>query len=234
MPRKLDPLIAQTLKDHGFGPDAAWDCHGTWVVYHKVLEQIAAKAGITFDAPIVLEAKGDAKCVALCVKGEILGEAVGIARKVRSEWSIGEAAPGNNKNNYPYAMAEKRAKDRVILKLIGLHGLAYSEDEADDFKESAPKPNERDNPPKPTVAEDEKAEVRAQTENWIEKQEARILECSDLDQLTDWLKARASLNGRPGNWDRPTPGSDLDKILKHYPELFKRLRTYYFEKLKEV
>ena len=30
-------------------------------------------------------------------------------------------------------MAEKRAKDRVILKLVGLHGDVYSEDEADDF-----------------------------------------------------------------------------------------------------
>src|SRR3954451_5869163 len=34
-------------------------------------------------------------------------------------------------------MAEKRAKDRVILKLVGLHGLLYSEEEADEFKSSA-------------------------------------------------------------------------------------------------
>jgi len=58
----------------------------------------------------------------------------------RLEWSVGEAAPANNKNAYPWAMAEKRAKDRVILKLIGLHGLAYSEEEADDFKDSKPAP----------------------------------------------------------------------------------------------
>ena len=51
-----------------------------------------------------------------------------------SEWSIGEASPTNNKNAYPFAMAEKRAKDRVILKLIGLHGMVYSEIEADDFR----------------------------------------------------------------------------------------------------
>ena len=42
-----------------------------------------------------------------------------------------EASPKNNKNNYPYAMAEKRAIDRAILKLIGLHGFVYSEDEVD-------------------------------------------------------------------------------------------------------
>ena len=44
----------------------------------------------------------------------------------------------NNKNSYPYAMAEKRAKDRVILKLIGVAGFVYSEDEADAFKEERP------------------------------------------------------------------------------------------------
>ena len=32
-------------------------------------------------------------------------------------------------------MAEKRAKDRIILKLIGFHGEIYSEDEAEDFEE---------------------------------------------------------------------------------------------------
>ena len=54
-----------------------------------------------------------------------------------SEWSFGEAAPYNNKNNYPFAMAEKRAKDRVILKLVGLHGDTYSQAEADEFEEEA-------------------------------------------------------------------------------------------------
>lgn len=130
MARKLDGPVAEALRKFEFGPEACWDCHGVWVVYHKVLEQIAAKAKITFDTPTVLEANGVARSVALCVTGR-LGD--------RCEWSVGEAAPPNNKNAYPWAMAEKRAKDRVILKLIGLHGFAYSEEEADAFKETKPK-----------------------------------------------------------------------------------------------
>jgi hypothetical protein len=130
MAKKLDPKIAEVLKEHGHGPEACWDCHGTWVVYHRVLEQIAASANIRYDDPQIIEANGGASIAALSVRGW-LGE--------RSEWSIGEASPKNNKNAYPWAMAEKRAKDRVVLKLIGLHGLAYSEEEADDFKNSAPK-----------------------------------------------------------------------------------------------
>ena len=45
--------------------------------------------------------------------------------------TYGEASPRNTKNAYPYAMAEKRAVDRAILKLLGLHGFVYSEDEMD-------------------------------------------------------------------------------------------------------
>ena len=137
MAKQLDPQIAEVLKSFGYGRDAAWDCHGTWVVYHRVIEQIAAKAGIVFEPPIVLEANSQAKCAAICVTG-VIGD--------KREWSIGEAAPGNNKNSYPYAMAEKRAKDRVVLKLIGLHGLAYSEDEADDFKNKEPEPPSKPEP----------------------------------------------------------------------------------------
>ena len=126
MPRALDPAIAKIFKDMDMDPkDAVWDCHGVWIAYHRALEKVAAKKGITFDRPAVIEAKGDQKVAAICVFGRV-GE--------REEWSIGEAAPGNNKNAYPWAMAEKRAKDRVILKLIGLHGDVYSEEEADDFR----------------------------------------------------------------------------------------------------
>lgn len=186
MPRKLDPKIADVLKQYGFGPDACWDCHGTWVVYHKVLEQIAAKAGIVFAPPQIVEADGGNKIAALCAAGS-LGD--------KSEWSIGEAAPGNNKNAYPWAMAEKRAKDRVILKLIGLHGLAYSEDEADDFKSSRP-PVEPENGNKSVRDPDwqagpakDRADMRKQLENLRHD----ILNCDDLDELRGMWSDHANL-----------------------------------------
>lgn len=126
----IDPRTEAVLKKYCDEPKKAiWNCHGKWVAYHAALEEIARKAGITFDPPMILEADGANKIAAICVTGH-MGES--------SEWSIGEAAPGNNKNTYPWAMAEKRAKDRVILKLIGLHGAVYSEEESDDFKHSEP------------------------------------------------------------------------------------------------
>lgn len=125
---QLKPELKKILDDFEVNiQESVWDCHGTLVIKHRTLEEIAARAKIVFDAPQVLEANGSVKVAALCVTGR-MGDS--------SAWSIGEAAPGNNKNAYPFAMAEKRAKDRVILKLVGLSGFVYSEDEADDFKEA--------------------------------------------------------------------------------------------------
>ena len=125
MAKALDPEIAAILTKYGLGKDAIWDCHGTWVMYHWAVERAAAKAGIKFDQPFIVEAHSVEGVAAVCVSGR-LGEQV--------IWSIGEASPKNNKNAYPWAMAEKRGIDRVALKLLGLSGQVYSEEEADDFK----------------------------------------------------------------------------------------------------
>lgn len=111
---------------------STWDCHGTRVILHKALEKIAAKRGIEFDTPVHLVTDPANKQVAIQVTGTMRTAQGGLIK----EWSIGEVSPANCKNAYPFAMAEKRAKDRVILKLAGLHGYVYSEDEAEDFKES--------------------------------------------------------------------------------------------------
>jgi len=128
MAKQLPVRLKRILDDIGLTEkQATWDCHGTTVVLHKALEKVAAKWNITFDAPVFVETDVEKKHAVIMVIGHMEG---------KSEWSIGEAAPYNNKNSYPFAIAEKRAKDRVILKLVGLHGDVYSEEEADDFKEA--------------------------------------------------------------------------------------------------
>src|SRR3954468_13808754 len=133
-----DQQIADILAQYG-EPIAGniWRVQGQAVIYHKALERIAAQAGIAFGPPTLLRAERDEAVV--LVTGS-LGE--------RTEWSIGEALVHVNyrisgrQAAYVYAMAEKRAKDRVILKLVGLHGLLYSEEEADEFKTGRPAPVE--------------------------------------------------------------------------------------------
>ena len=116
--------------------DSIWEVQGTPVVKHKDVERLGAAIGIKWTKPEILRAERDEAVIL------VMGEANG-----KTEWSIGEAliskeneVGGNYKVKgkmaaYPYAMAEKRAKDRVILKLADLHGDAYSSEEADDFNQ---------------------------------------------------------------------------------------------------
>ncbi|MFC4172673.1 trna delta -isopentenylpyrophosphate transferase [Microvirga sp. GCM10011540] len=142
-----DKKIADTLAKFG-EPMAGnvWRVQGTAVIYHKALERIAAQAKITFDEPKIIRAERDEAIIQVTGR---MGD--------RVEWSIGEALIGVNyrvsgkQAAYVYAMAEKRAKDRVILKLIELSGDVYSEEEADEFKDAAPRGSrqaqEQDNTP---------------------------------------------------------------------------------------
>lgn len=132
---KLDKNTAEILKKYGQDPaKACWDLRGKWIVLHWACERMATEAGITFDPPVIIEADSANGVASMCVTGH-MGDI--------KEWSIGECAPKNNKNAYPWSMAEKRGKDRVILKLLGLHGLAYSEEELDRDEDE----NKRENQP---------------------------------------------------------------------------------------
>lgn len=127
MAKKIPDALEKALKEVGETVGSGtWDCHGTHVVLHKALEKIAAKQGIHFDPPVHLITNPANKEVVIQVTGR-LGD--------REEWSIGEVSSKNCHNSYPFAMAEKRAKDRVILKLIGVSGDVYSEEESDDFNQ---------------------------------------------------------------------------------------------------
>lgn len=129
MPKPLDPIIEEVLSRYDIDPrQALWDCHGTWVIYHKYVELIGMKAGVTLDEPTIIHADPTSKHVVILVKGSNPEARV-------SAWSFGEAAPYNNKNAYPFAMAEKRAKDRVILKLVGLAGHVYTDQDVADIKD---------------------------------------------------------------------------------------------------
>ena len=133
----LDPRIEVIREKYGLSREDFWELpqkKGTWLVKHAALETAAVKARIVFDAPQIIEAKTADGIAVMSVRG-MMGEQI--------EWATGEASPKNNKNAYPWAMAEKRAKDRVILKLIGIHGLVYSEDE---FDEAPPAPKQEDEP----------------------------------------------------------------------------------------
>ena len=209
---KIPEQLKQIFQELQLAPqDAVWDCHGTPVVLHKALELVAAHKGITFDAPVMIEADAKTKSVVMLVTGR-LGE--------RSEWSIGEASPYNNKNSYPFAMAEKRAKDRVILKLINVAGYVYSEEEADDFKESRPQRTAAPEPAPEPAAEEPK---RSAWETWANSAMNTIRKLASEDggaaKLSSWMT---------GNFQ------DLKKLKANDPQTWQLVKDYYQEKYDEA
>tara|TARA_R100000700_G_C3175047_1_gene149749 strand:+ start:1140 stop:1589 length:450 start_codon:yes stop_codon:yes gene_type:complete len=93
-----------------------------WIIKHNALEKVAVQEKITWKLE-VLNFSPDIVVKCIATSGDRVIE------------SLGEASPKNTIINHPYAMAEKRAIDRCILKLLNAHAYIYSETEADEFKE---------------------------------------------------------------------------------------------------
>lgn len=125
----IDPRTQKILEELGINtndPDTIWEIHGTSVIRHRAVELAGAKKGIVINSLEEVETNSE-QGIAVIKCTASLGD-----RKVIT---YGEASPKNNRAvQYPYAMAEKRAVDRAYLKLIGVHGFVYSEDEIDDRK----------------------------------------------------------------------------------------------------
>lgn len=193
---RIPAEITDFMERYGVASDEIWLVAGgkNYAIKHKALERIAADNGIQFEQPKIIEASGADKIVAMCVTGH-MGE--------RVEWSIGEAAPANNKNAYPFAMAEKRAKDRVTLKLLNTHGTLYSEDEADDFKQ----PRENPHVTRPEDISDGKpngeiprvegvtARPKAKSRETYAELEAEMIRMETLPGLLAWGKTIAATVG---------------------------------------
>lgn len=135
---KLEPRIEAVREKYGLSIDDFWQIkqNKQWVCKHAALEVVAVKAGIEWMPPQIIEANAPALVTSMIVTGK-MGD--------RVEWATGETNTTNysvvgKQPAYPWAMSEKRAKDRVVLKLVGIHGLVYSEDEihGEPAKEDAP------------------------------------------------------------------------------------------------
>lgn len=200
--KKLDDIY-DVFDKHGVAldRDSIWEVQGTPVVYHKDVERLGAALKIKWDIPTIIRNEKDEAVIMV----------VGRISDVM-EWSIGEAAINQNyrvsgkQAAYPYAMAEKRAKDRVILKLAGLHGEVYSEEEADEFKDRDNK--DRETPPRREPSRNEKANTEVEVDRSEDKAEAEkkpatdeeiekrirdaIAKCETVNAVTDLMLHEAT------------------------------------------
>lgn len=125
----LEPRIEAIRKKYDLNADDFWQIkqNGQWVCKHSALEVVALKANVEWLQPTIIEANAPELVTSMIVTGK-MGD--------RIEWATGETNATNysvkgKQPAYPWAMSEKRAKDRVILKLVGIHGFVYSDAEAD-------------------------------------------------------------------------------------------------------
>tara|TARA_R100001530_G_scaffold135933_2_gene114573 strand:+ start:644 stop:1144 length:501 start_codon:yes stop_codon:yes gene_type:complete len=115
---KYTPEQTKFNKKYNLTDKDYWECHNKPVILHSACEKVSIQEGIkNLDLEIV-EINSEKRLVVIKCMGNLHD---------RHEVSFGESNPKNTMSAYPVAMAEKRAKDRVILKLVGMGGLVYSE-----------------------------------------------------------------------------------------------------------
>ena len=97
---------------------------GKWIITHDACEKIADQENISFVLPeIYTDNNSDVAMIGSAKKGD------------KVVWSTGEASSRTCAMKYYWAMAEKRLKDRLTLKIINAYQYGVSsETEADDFK----------------------------------------------------------------------------------------------------
>lgn len=195
----LDPKIAEFMKKYGVESDEIWLLPGgrSHAIKHKALERIAGEKGMMIESLKVLALDQVNKTAAM--------EAI-VKLGDKRVITTGEAAPTNNKNAYPLAMAEKRALDRAYLKLLAVHADIYSESEADEF--SDPGQGEKGRLlPSSQYARNECSKLMMSMRN-----------CNSLDMLEAWGKAHREEI-------RAQPEKNAEAIRQAYSELADELRA---------
>jgi len=172
---KIDPIVKEILEELKFNPsECLWEKHGATCMKHRYIEIAGQEKGVVIESLDEVE-KNSAEGVVAIKCTASLGKAKVI--------TYGEATPKNNKNGYPYAMAEKRAIDRAILKLIGIHGFVYSDDEVDDkFENVEIKKTETKEKPKKKIDDLYITTALDKIKNNKEKKDSTVLR-SEMENL---------------------------------------------------
>jgi hypothetical protein len=195
----LDPAIAEFMKTYGVEADEIWLLPGgrAHAVKHKALERIARNLGMVVVSLELLALDQTEKTAA--IKATVkLGDQTVV--------TTGEAAPSNNRNAYPLAMAEKRALDRAYLKLLAVHADIYSESEADEFTD--PGQGEKGRLlPSSQYARNEASKLMLSMRN-----------CNSVDMLEQWGKAHREEI-------RAQPEKHASAIREAYAELLDELKV---------
>ena len=117
-------------KDKDGNPVDLWKCHNNWILTHDAVTKIAHIENIKLSKiESIYQSETACKFLVTMVREDNDGNVVDIAI------SVGEADKSNCTSRYLACLAEKRGRDRCVLKLIKAYEWGvYSEEEAEAFK----------------------------------------------------------------------------------------------------
>lgn len=94
-----------------------------WIIKHNAMERVALAEKMQWQLEVLSFAPD------VVVKATVHQPSTGNKME-----SLGEASSTTTKQAFLYAMAEKRAVDRCVLKLLNAHAYLYTDADADEFK----------------------------------------------------------------------------------------------------
>ena len=94
-----------------------------WIIKHNAMERVALAEKMQWQLEVLSFAPD------VVVKATVYHPGTGNQME-----SLGEASAKTTKQSFLYAMAEKRAVDRCVLKLLNAHAYLYTDADADEFK----------------------------------------------------------------------------------------------------
>lgn len=187
---ELEPRIEAVRAKYGLMKEDFWQIkqNKQWVCKHAALEIVAVKANVEWLPPIIIEKDAANLLTSMIVTGK-MGD--------RVEWATGETNTTNysvsgKQPAYPWAMSEKRAKDRVVLKLVGIHGLVYSEDEMPSMSEAPAVQSVN------TTVQIVKPISSAQNKRHLETIERELIDCRTPNDVTKLLNSWADQGEQEG------------------------------------
>ena len=163
--------IKELAEKYDLGKDDFWELRknpGKWIITHDACEKIAQVEGIVFDPPTIVNYEpttitenGEKVQKVMYGRQTWMPAWAGTCQKKTGDvamiitgykkdnpdykiWTTDEANAIKCTVEYYFAMAEKRGKDRIILKLINAyeHNI-YSDVEADNFVKKDTSPTEK-------------------------------------------------------------------------------------------
>tara|TARA_R100001594_G_scaffold83510_1_gene118107 strand:+ start:525 stop:1181 length:657 start_codon:yes stop_codon:yes gene_type:complete len=152
-----------------------WCIGNNFIIFHDALTKIAKQEGIVFHKPEVEILYNDNSFYGVAMMGEAELDGYKI-------WTTADSTKDNTMAKYYFNMAEKRLRDRQVLKLLDLYeyGL-YSDIEADDFKKNAQSEKPMSNYHKNTIRQFLKAK-----EQYKKEEAEAIFKTLNLEQGAEW------------------------------------------------